>query len=122
MSTYHYKIRKADHIRGDGGEGDLHVHVDYYEGRRRLSLGRYRIPTLEPVFPRNERELNESEKRALGEWLAQPAQVKKLYDCLKSTVFNLHKVATQVPAFGNIVVEEGETFIHVRIPVSRRLK
>lgn len=122
MPTYHYTIRKADHIKNDGRGGDLHVHVDYYEGKRKVSLGRYRIPTLEPVFPRKEPELNEAEKRALSEWMARPEQVKKLNNCLKDTVFDLGKVAAQVPEFGDIVVDEGETFIQIRIPVSRRLQ
>lgn len=115
MRSYSYHIQKADHV------GDLHVHIYFNEGRSRKLLGHYRIPTLEPVFPQKERELNESEMNALRQWLAQPGQVKKLQDCLESTVFDIGRVASLVPAFGNIVTEAGETYINVRIPVSRRL-
>jgi hypothetical protein len=120
MPTYHYHIRKADHINATGG-GDLHVHVYYDQGQSRRLIGRYRIPTLEPVFANKERELNQSEMRALRQWLAQPEQVKKLQDCLESTVFDLGKVASLVPEFGEVRVESGETYINIRIPVSRRL-
>lgn len=115
MPTYSYHIQKADHV------GDLHVHVYFNEGRSRKLLGRYRIPTLEPVFPHNEPELKESELRALRQWLAQPGQIRKLQDCLQSTVFDIGRVASLVPEFGNVITEEGETYINVRIPVSRRL-
>lgn len=115
MPSYSYHIQKADHV------GDLHVHVYFNEGRSRKLLGRYRIPSLDPVFPNKEPELNESELKALGQWLAKPDQIRKLQDCLESTVFDIGRVAALVPALGNVVSEQGETYINVRIPVSRRL-
>lgn len=59
--------------------------------------------------------------KALQQWLAKPEQVKKLRDCLDSTVFDIGKVASLVPAFAEVRVEEGETYLNIRIPVSRRL-
>ncbi len=115
MPSYAYHIHKADHV------GDLHVHVYYNEGQSRKLLGRYRIPTLEPVFPHRERELNNSELEALRNWLAQPNQVRKLQSCLESTVFDMARVASMVPQFSNILEEEGEVYINIRIPVSRRI-
>ena len=120
MPSYSYHIRKADHINNKG-EGDLHVHVYFNQGRSRKLLGRYRIPTLEPVFPTTERELNQSEMKALRQWLIQDDQVKKLQDCLKSTVFDMGKVASLVPEFGEVVEQDGEAYLNIRIPVSRRL-
>jgi hypothetical protein len=72
MPTYTFHFRKADHI-SPSGKADLHVHVYYNQGRRKL-IGRYRIPTLEPVFA-SERELTGAEERALREWLSQEEQV-----------------------------------------------
>ena len=107
MPSYSYHIHKADHI------GDLHVHVYYNEGKSRKLLGRYRVPTLEPIFPHKERELNKSEIEALKYWLSQPSQVKKLQDCLESTVFDMGKVASMAPQFSNILEEEGEVYINI---------
>jgi hypothetical protein len=97
------------------------VHVYYNEGRSRRLLGRYRIPTLEPVFP-TEPELNNAEIRALRGWLSHPEQVRKLQDCLQSTVFDLHRVAQLVPDMADVVTDDGDTYIAVRIPVSRRIR
>src|SRR3989344_4780755 len=101
MPSYTYHIHKADHV------GDLHVHVHYNEGQSRKLLGRYRIPTLEPVFTHRERELNHSEIEALRNWLAQPTQLRKLQSCLESTVFDMARVASMAPQFSNILEEEG---------------
>ena len=121
MPSYSYHIRKADHITADG-KADLHVHVYFNEGHSRKLLGRYRIPSLEPIFPR-EPELNQSEIRALKEWLSQREQMRKLQDALEDTLFDMDKIARLVPAFSNIIEDEdGDTYINVRIPVSRRLQ
>jgi hypothetical protein len=119
MPKYTFEIRKADHLDLISG-GDLHVHVYYSEGRSRRPLGRYRLPSLEPVFPR-ERQLNQAEINLLQNWLAQPPQIEKLRHCLKDTVFNLHKISADIPRHGNIIAEGGETFIMVKIPVAHRL-
>lgn len=62
-----------------------------------------------------------SEITALRQWLAQPEQIRKLQDCLQSTVFDMGRVAGLVPEYGDVVEHDGETYITVRIPVSRRL-
>jgi len=119
MPAYHFQIRKADHQNLDG-TWDLHVHVYLGTKRGRKPLGRYRLPTLEPIFPR-EPELNHPEIDALRRWLSQPEQLRKLNNCLEDTIFNLDKVAEQIPAFGEIMTAGGETYINIRIPISRRI-
>ena len=119
MPAYHFQIYKADHQNHDG-TWDLHVHVYLGHKLGRKSLGRYRLPTLEPVFPK-EPELNQTEISELSKWLSQPEQIKKLKNCLEDTIFNMHKVVEQIPAFGEIMTAEGETYLNIRIPISRRL-
>ena len=116
MPSYTFHIHKTDHV------GDLHVHVFYNENQTRKLLGRYRIPSLEPVFPHRERELNATELDALKEWLTQPSQVKKLQSCLESTVFDMARVVSMAPQFSNIIADEGEVYINIRVPVSRRME
>lgn len=120
MPTYSFQFRKADHIDGRG-KADLHVHVYYNQGRSRRLLGRYRIPTLEPVFP-GARELNRTEEDLLRNWLSQPDQVRKLQDALNSTLFDMHKVAGFAERFAGITADAGETFLVIRVPVARRLR
>ena len=119
MPKYTFEIRKSDHLSEDGGR-DLHVHVFFSEGRGRRALGRYRLPSLEPVF-KHVRQLNNAEIDLLRIWLAQPPQIEKLQHCLKDSVFDLHKILADIPHLGNIIVEKGETYIAVKIPVTRRL-
>ncbi len=115
MPSYTFQIRKADHV------GDLHVHFFYNEGPSRKLLGRYRIPTLEPVFPQREPELRTAELEALKYWLSQPSQVRKLQSCLESTVFDMARIASMSSQFSNIVEDGGEVYINIRVPVSRRM-
>ena len=112
--SYSFKIHKGDHV------GDLHVHAYYNEGNSRKLLGKYRLPSLQPLQG-SQRELNNSELQLLKDWLAKEKQIKKLQDCLKSTVFSLHEIAQAAPQFADIVSESGETYINIRIPVSKRL-
>jgi hypothetical protein len=119
MPAYHFQIRKADHQNPDG-TWDLHVHVYLGTKKGRKLLGRYRLPTLEPIFQR-EPELNQHEINALREWLSQPEQIRKLNNCLEDTIFDLNKVAEQIPDFGEIMTAGGETYINIRIPISRRI-
>jgi hypothetical protein len=119
VPSYSFRIRKADHVEADG-QAELHVHVSYNQGQSRRLLGRYRLPTLSPVFPK-EPELNQTEMRLLRDWLAQPDQVRKLENCLRDSVFNLHQMGDLAARLGQVVSQEGETFITVRIPVGRRL-
>jgi hypothetical protein len=118
MAKYHFNIRKADH-QNSNGSWDLHVHIYYSEKGRAKLLGRYRLPTLEPIY--TGRELNGIEINMLKDWLAKEEQLKKLKNCLKDTIFNLHEIAQQIPKFSSIITEEGETYITVKIPVSKRL-
>jgi hypothetical protein len=121
-SSYSAQIRKADHI-GPDGKPDLHVHVYYNEGASRKLLGRYRLPTLEPVFDHKERELTRREIEFVKEWLAQPEQQKKLQGFLEETLFNMHKIERLVPRYGEIMTEaNGETYITIRVPVSERIR
>jgi hypothetical protein len=118
--SYSFHIRKADH-HTYGKPPDLHVHVYYNEGKSRKLLGRYRLPSLEPVFP-SEPELNNSEIDAIRKWLAQPEQMKKLTDCLNSTLFDIHKLAALVPQFAEVMTaDDGDTYINIRIPITRRI-
>jgi|ERR1700693_559386 len=119
MPSYSFHIRKSDHV-GPDGRPDLHVHVYFNQGQSRRLLGRYRLPTLEPVFPR-EPELNQTEMTFLRGWLSLPEQQRKLENCLRDSVFNLHKMGDLAARFGQVMTLEGETFITVRIPVGRRL-
>jgi hypothetical protein len=99
----------------------LHAHVFYNKGRSRKLLGRYRLPTLEPIFP-GEPELNNSEVAAFRQWLAAPQQMQKLNDCLGSTLFDTHKLAHFVPEFAEVeTADDGETYINIRVPISRRI-
>jgi hypothetical protein len=120
-SSYSAEIRKADHI-GPDGKTDLHVHIRYNEGASRKLLGRYRLPTLEPVFP-GERELNTREIEFLKQWLAEPKQVKKLQNFLKETLFDMHKIGQLAKGFGEVETgRDGETYITIRVPVSKRIQ
>lgn len=112
--SYSFHIHKADHI------GDLHVHVYYNEGRSRKLLGKFRISSLEPL-PGSERELSNREISLLKDWLAKPQQLKKLQDCLEGTVFDSHRLGDLSSKYGEIVFDGGETYINVRIPVSKRI-
>ena len=121
MPSYSFRFRKADHIRADG-KADLHVHIYFNKGHSRKLLGRYRIPSLEPVFP-SEPELNQTEIRELSDWLSQPEQIRKLNNALQDTLFDMDKVARLAPGFSRIVEgEDGDTYINVRLPVTRRLE
>jgi hypothetical protein len=119
MASYSFQIRKADHPDADGNF-DLHVHIYKNEYRNRRLLGRYRLPTLEPVFP-DERELNQREVYELAGWLSKPAQIKKLQRCLEDTVFNLHRLARIAPKYGSIEPRKGQTYINIRIPIAKRI-
>ncbi len=120
-SSYSAEVRKADHV-GPDGKADLHVHIRYNEGASRKLLGRYRLPTLEPVFP-NERELNPREIEFLKQWLAEPKQIKKLEQFLKETLFDMHKIGELAERFGQIMTDrDGETYITIRVPVSKRIQ
>ena len=119
MATYGFKIMKGDH------PGDLHVHVYYNsKGGYGKPLGKYRIPSLEPL-PGTKQKLNETETKALKNWLNQDNQMKKLHDCLKSTVFSSHEIgksAMKRVKQGNVLKEGGETFIVIKIPVVDRME
>jgi hypothetical protein len=117
--SYSFQIRKADHVTPKIPP-DLHVHVYYNEGRSRKLLGRYRLPTLEPVFS-SEPELTHSEITVLREWLAAPEQLRKLKSCLDDTLFDTHKIARLVPQFSEVIAAGGETYINIRVPISRRI-
>lgn len=47
MPSYSFHIRKSDHYSQNRKE--LHVHVYFNEGHSRKLIGRYRLPTLEPL-------------------------------------------------------------------------
>lgn len=66
--SYSFHIRKGDHV------GDLHVHVYFNKDKSRRLLGKYRLPSLEPL-PGSIRELNNAEIELLGGWLAQEPQL-----------------------------------------------
>lgn len=119
MALYSFHIRKADHVDADG-KHDLHVHIYKNEHRARRLLGRYHLPSLKPVFP-NEPELNQREIKELAGWLSNPEIVRKLNAFLRETLFNMHKLASMSPQFGEIAVDGGETYINVRVPISKRI-
>jgi hypothetical protein len=121
-SSYSAEIRKSDHV-GPDGTPDLHVHIRYNEGASRKLLGRYRLPTLEPVFHNRERELNSREIEFLKQWLAEPKQIKKLQDFLEETLFDMHKIGQLADRFGQVKTDiDGETYITIRVPVSKRIQ
>ena len=125
MPKYSFEIRKSDHPQPDGNF-DLHVHVFYNEGKRRKLLGRYRVPSLEPVFP-SVPELNRTETNALREWLGQPEQIRKLENMLNDTVFDLHRVGRliwnpEIISNMDIQRDKSETYLVIKIPVAKRLE
>lgn len=120
--SYSAKIKKSEHIEPNG-KADLHVHVFFNQGQSRRPLGRYRLPTLEPVFPSKERELSGREIKFLKDWLAEPEQLKKLQKFLDETIFDMHKIGKLAYRFGEILTEvDGETYITIRVPVSQRIR
>ncbi len=120
--SYSAHIRKADHPNKDGSF-DLHAHVNYNEGKRRKLIGRYRLPGLEPVSPKKEPELTAREQAFIKDWLGQDKQQKKLANFLKETLFDMHKIKPLIQEYGEIETDEkGDTFITVRIPVSKRIE
>jgi hypothetical protein len=116
MSKYSFEIHKGDHL------GDLHVHVFYSEGRQwRKLLGKFRIPGLEPL-PGTVNRLTNEETRVLNKWLSNEKQLNKLQDCLKSTVFSSDRLLSEVMNKGEVTLtDSGETYIMVKIPISKRL-
>ncbi len=114
MSSYSFKIQKVDH------PGDLHVHVYYNEGKSRKLLGKYSMIKLKPL-PGSKYQLSNKEKEILRSWLSKPEQIKKLQDCLKSTVFNTHEVISELMKHGQIINKKGGTFITINIPIGERL-
>ena len=71
------------------------------------------------------KKLNESEIKFLKNWLNQDKQMKKLNDCLKSTVFSSHEIgksAMRRVKQGNLLKEGGETFIVIKIPIVDRIE
>jgi hypothetical protein len=120
MASYSFHIRKSDHPDADGNF-DLHVHIYKNEYHNRRLLGRYRLPSLEPVFLR-EPELSQDQIRELAGWLAEPQQVRKLQEALRDTLFNIHRLARISRQYGNVVPENGDTYISIRIPISRRIR
>lgn len=127
MAYKHYKsysaqIRKSDHVDLNG-KPDLHVHVYFNEGKSRKLLGRYRLPTLEPVFPHKEPELNTREIDFIKDWLFRPEQQKKLQGFLEETLFDMHKIGKLAKNYGEIITDKkGDTYITIRVPVSERIK
>lgn len=121
-SSYSAEIRKADHV-GPNGKPDLHVHIRFNEGHSRKLLGRYRLPSLEPVFPQKEPELCTEEVDFLKRWLSEPKQVRKLQGFLKETLFDMHKIGQLADRFGQVMTDkDGETYITIRVPVSKRIQ
>ena len=114
MSSYSFKIQKADH------PGDLHVHVYYNEGKHRKPLGKYSMIKLKPL-PGSKYQLSNKEKEILKSWLSDPQQKKKLQDCLESTVFNTNEIISELMRNGQITNKKGKTFITVNIPVGGRV-
>jgi len=120
-SSYSAQIRKSDHVT-TSGKHDLHVHIYYNEGASRKLLGRYRLPTLEPVFGGSEPELTKREIQFLKDWLAEPKQQKKLQDFLEETLFDMHKIGELTKRYGQIITDvSGDTYITIRVPVSKRI-
>jgi len=120
VSKYNFKIIKGDH------PGDLHVHAYFNKSGAPFGklLGKFRIPSLEPLSG-VKHVLTHSEIKFLKLWLNESEQVKKLQDCLESTMFSSHDIAKRVMrkvGEGNIIREGGETFVTVKIPVIDRLK
>lgn len=119
MKNYLFKIYKGDH------PGDLHVHV-YFSERFPYGLkllGKFRIPSLEPL-PGTKYSLNMKEVDALRNWLNDEKQIRKLQDCLESTMFNSDELIKSIMnkiREGVIIKEKGETFITIKIPVIDRL-
>jgi hypothetical protein len=95
VASYSFQIRKSDHPDGHG-TFDLYVHVWKNEYRHRKLLGRYRLPSLEPIF-QGSPELNETEIKELAGWLKEPGQLAKLQGFLRETLFNIHKFAKMSP-------------------------
>lgn len=121
-ASYSAQIRKSDHVDANG-KHDLHVHIYYNEGQSRKLLGRYRLPTLEPVFPTKEPELNRREIAFLKSWLAQPKQQRKLEEFLRETLFDMHKVGELAREYGEVMTDvNGDTYITIRVPVSERIR
>lgn len=114
MSSYSFKIQKADHI------GDLHVHIFYNNGKKRELLGKYSMVKLKPLSG-TKHQLSNQEKKTLRCWLSNPKQVKKLQDCLEATVFNMHEIISESIKSSQITSREGKTFITVNIPVGGRV-
>jgi hypothetical protein len=116
MPKYTFDIKKGDHFPLNSNP-DLHIHVYYNQGQGKRLMGRYRLPDLSPIFP-FEPKLNQTEIKAIKEWLTHPDILKKLNLYLKDTCFDIHKLAK----FGEVRADkEGETYIEIKIPVTRRL-
>jgi hypothetical protein len=121
-SSYSAEIRKADHL-GPNGKPDLHVHIRFNEGHSRKLLGRYRLPSLEPVFPKREPELSSQEVEFLKKWLSEREQVRKLQRFLEETLFDMHKIGQLAERFGQVMTDnDGETYITIRVPVTQRIQ
>jgi hypothetical protein len=121
-SSYSAQIRKADYS-GVWGKSNLCVHIYFNEKNSRKFLGRYRLPSLAPIFPKKEPELNNREIEFLKKWLSEPKQQGKLQNFLKETLFNMHKIGELTNKFGEIETDlDGDTYITIKVPVSERIK
>lgn len=113
---------KGDHIAsGPDKRPDLHVHIYHNKaGGKSRCLGKYRLPGLEPL-PGTTHHLTDSEVDNLAGWLRKPQQLHKLNDCLKSTIFDSHRLAENFGPLGEVVEAGGQTYINIRIPISRSI-
>jgi len=118
MPSYSAKIMLGDH------PGDLHLHLFYNIRYSRKPIGKFRIPSLEPL-PGINHNLTNKEYEFIKKWLNEEQQKIKLQHALKMTLFNSHQLGAKILENikkGTIEKREGETFITIRIPVVERLK
>jgi len=113
MISYSIKIIPGDH------PGRLHIHFSKNKGKSRELLGRYEIPSLEPL-PGSHHKLSNQEHKYIEETLSNDLFKTKIQNALKETMFSLNKLAeraAQNAHLGEITKKGGKTFITIHIPI-----
>ena len=118
MVNYRVEIQKCDHI------GDLHIHFYKDIKKKRMLIGKYSLPSMEPLQNTNH-ELSKTERKFIQETLTEKKFRNKLQKALEETFFNLHKMSEAIISNisnGEIKIEKGKTKICVSITLGEELQ
>lgn len=99
--------------------GRLHIHFFRNMRKSRKLIGKYEIPSLEPL-PGKYPPLSNREHKFIEETLGTKEFRNKLQNALNETMFSIHKLAERAAKnipLGEITRKGGKTFITIHIPI-----